>query len=84
MNIIAPLLFNPLTLISDKDKISPFNINTISTRQVMRKKITCTYIVRNVWQTIRIINREILVAKGLKIIPKEEINLSNNELFPLV
>ena len=50
----------------------------------MRKKITCTYIVRNVWQTIRIINREILGAKGLKIIPKEEINLSKNELFPLV
>ena len=84
MNIIAPPFFNPLTLISDKDKISPFNINTISTRQVMRKKIICTCIVRNVWQTIRMINREILGVKGLKIIPKEEINLSNNELFPLV
>ena len=40
--------------------------------------------VRNVWQTIRIINRDILGVKGLKIIPKEEINWSSNELFPLV
>ena len=40
--------------------------------------------VRNVWQTIRIINREISGVKGLKIIPKEEINWSSNELFPLV
>ena len=75
MNIIAPPFFNPLTLISGKDKISPFNINTISTRQVMRKKIICTYIVRNVGQTIRMINREILGVKGLKIIPKDWVCL---------
>ena len=29
---------NPLTLMSDQDRISPYNINTISSRQVMRKK----------------------------------------------
>ena len=30
--------FNPLTPMSDQDRISPYNINTISGRQVMRKK----------------------------------------------
>ena len=30
--------FNPLTLMSDQDRISPYNINTISSTQVMRKK----------------------------------------------
>ena len=29
-------LFNPLTPMSDQDRISPYNINTISTRLVMR------------------------------------------------
>ena len=28
--------FNPLTPMSDQDRISPYNINTISSRQVMR------------------------------------------------
>ena len=28
--------FNPFTLMSDQDRISPHNVNTISTRQVMR------------------------------------------------
>ena len=31
-------LFNPLTPVSDQDRISPYNINTISNRQVMRIK----------------------------------------------
>ena len=31
---------NPLTLMSDKDIISPYTVNTISTRQVMRIKKT--------------------------------------------
>ena len=30
--------FNPLTLISDQYRISHYNINTISSRQVMRIK----------------------------------------------
>ena len=29
---------NPLTPMSDQDRISPYNINTISSRQVMRIK----------------------------------------------
>ena len=29
---------NPLTPMSDQDRISPYNINTISSRQVMRLK----------------------------------------------
>ena len=29
---------NPLTFMSDQDRISPYNINTISSRQVMRIK----------------------------------------------
>ena len=28
--------FNPFTPTSDQDRISPYNINTISSRQVMR------------------------------------------------
>ena len=32
------ILVNPLTPMSDQDRISPYNINTISTRQVMRIK----------------------------------------------
>ena len=31
-------LFNPLTPMSDQDRISPYNINTISSRKVMRIK----------------------------------------------
>ena len=30
--------FNPLTLMTDQDRISPYNISTISSRQVMRIK----------------------------------------------
>ena len=30
--------FTPLTLKSDQDRISPYNINTVSSRQVMRIK----------------------------------------------
>ena len=33
------LTVNPLTLMSDQDRISPYNINTISSRQVMRMNI---------------------------------------------
>ena len=32
------LLLNPLTPMSDQDRISPYIINTISSKQVMRKK----------------------------------------------
>ena len=29
--------FNPLTPMSDQDRISPYNINTISSREVLKK-----------------------------------------------
>ena len=32
------LQLNPLTPMSDQNRISPYNINTVSTRQVMRIK----------------------------------------------
>ena len=70
---------NPLTLMSDQDRISPYNINTISTRQVMRihiKKnisfrifwliqyqILRTSIIRIIWQTVRSITNEIIGMK---------------------
>ena len=31
-------MFNPLIPVSDQDRISPYNINTISNRQMMRIK----------------------------------------------
>ena len=70
---------NPLTLMSDQDRISPYNINTISTRQVMRihiKKnisfrifwliqyqILRTSIIRIAWQTVRSITNKIIGMK---------------------
>ena len=63
----------------DQDRISSYNINTISSRQVMRieKNINwgiiswsdtnfsfMTYITRTVWQTVRRITCEILGVKG--------------------
>ena len=34
---------NPSTLMGDQHRISPYNINTISSRQVMRNKKNITY-----------------------------------------
>ena len=63
---------------SDQHKISPYNINTISSRQVMRikkyqlgdyKLIQYQFLQSNmkttVWQTVRRITNEILGFKGL-------------------
>ena len=64
---------------SDQDRISPYNISTISSRQVMRIKkdidygdykliqyqILQTNITRTVWQTLRRITNETLGVKGL-------------------
>ena len=72
------MAFNPLTPMSDQDRISPYNINTISIRQVMRMKkntslrifwfiqyqILRNSIVKIVWQTVRRIFNEILSVKG--------------------
>ena len=59
---------------SDQDRISPYNINTISSKQMMRiKKISIkliqhqilpTKITRTVQQTVRRITNEILGVKG--------------------
>ena len=64
---------------NDQDRTSPYNINTISSKQVMRKKekyqlgdyqliqyqILQTNITRTVWQTVRRITNGILGVKGL-------------------
>ena len=36
--LVEQFYFNPLTPISDQDRISPYIINTLSTREVMRIK----------------------------------------------
>ena len=65
---------------SDRDRHSPDNINTMSSRQVMRIKKNINYriislilyqilqtnITRTVWQTVWRITSEILGVKGLK------------------
>ena len=75
---INPTNLKPLTPMSDQDRISPYNINTISSRQVMRikKKISImdyrliqyqilhANITRTVWQIIRRTTNEILGVKG--------------------
>ena len=72
------MAFNPLTSMSDQDRISPYNVNSISIRQVMRMKkntslrifwfiqyqILRNSIVKIVWQTVRRIFNEILSVKG--------------------
>ena len=79
MRADAPL--NPLTPTSDQYRISPYNINTISSRQVMRikkdyqlgdfeliqYKILQTNTTRTAWHTFRRITSEILGVKGLTI-----------------
>ena len=63
---------------SDQDRISPYNINTISSRQVIRGKkisirgflfdpISSSNTRRIVWQAVRRITNEILGVKGLKM-----------------
>ena len=65
---------------SDQDRISPYNINIISSRLVMRLKklyqlgdyeliqyqILQTNITITVWETVRRITNEILGVKGLR------------------
>ena len=71
---------NPLTPMSDQDRISPDNKYTISSRQVTRikkninkgiisssnTKFCKLNITRTVWQTVRRITSEILGVKGLR------------------
>ena len=74
-------VLNPLNPMSDQERISPHNISTISSRQVMRMKkninlgdykliqyqILQTNIIKTVWQTVKRITNEILGVKGLKL-----------------
>ena len=73
-------LTSRLTSMSDQNRISPSNINTILGRQMMRIKIKYQFgnfwlilyqILRNnfiriAWQTVRKITHEILGVKGLR------------------
>ena len=64
----------------DQDRISPYNINIISSRQVMRigkiligdyylihYQIPQTNFRSTIWQTVRRIIKEILGVKGLQV-----------------
>ena len=62
--------FNPLTPMIDQDRISPYNINIISSRQMMRIGkilIPQTNFRSTIWQTVRRIVNEILGVKGLTV-----------------
>ena len=68
---------NPLTLKSDQDRISPYVINTIASRQVLRIKKNInrrlwSSIMRTVWQTVRRITNGILRVKRLNKSNKKE------------
>ena len=65
----------PLTFISDQKRISPYNNNTISSRQVMRlkncwsrTKFSEKNIIRIVWKTVRRTTWWVLGSKRAKII----------------
>ena len=73
---------------SDQDRISPYNINTISSKQVMRikkilirellidpKPILQTNITRTIWQTVKRITNEILVVERLTPWNDEHVQL---------
>ena len=66
---------NPLTPLSDQDRISPYYICTISCTQVMKINKTINYGISNrcnlqtnmmrIWQTVRRITNDRLGIKGL-------------------
>ena len=75
-------VMNLLTPLNDQERISPHNISTISSRQVMRIKSSINKgllvnslpnfpinITRTIWQTEMRITNEILGVKGLIINP---------------
>ena len=73
-------VFNPLTPVSDRERISPYNINTVSGRQVRRIKkktqlgdykliqyqILRIGVMSILWQKVGRISNEILGVEGLK------------------
>ena len=77
---ITGVFVNPSTSMSDQDRISLYNINTITGRQAMRKRkyqldgylliqyqILRTNIARIILQIVRRINNEMLGVKGLSL-----------------
>ena len=66
--------YNPLTPMSDQDRISPYNIKQtndenkekyqIGNYKLIKNKILQTNITRTVWQTVRKVTEEILGVKG--------------------
>ena len=77
---ITGVFVNPSTPMSDQDRISLYNINTITGRQAMRKRkyhldgylliqyqILRTNIARIILQIVRRINNEMLGVKGLSL-----------------
>ena len=73
-------VINLLTPLNDQERISPYNISAISSRQVMRIKSSINKgllvnslpnfpinITRTIWQTAMRITNEILGVKGLII-----------------
>ena len=82
------LQFNPLTPMSDQERISPYNINTISSDENKEKyqlgdckliqyQILQFNITRTVWQTVRRITYEILGVKGLLIYTSVSLSYSD-------
>ena len=64
--------YNPFIPSYDQDRISPYNINTISNRQVMRigchliqYQILHTKTISNIWQKVRRITKETMRVKEL-------------------
>ena len=77
---ITGVFVNPSTPMSDQERISLYNINTITGRQAMRKRkyqldgylliqyqILRTNIARIILQIVRRINNEMLGVKGLSL-----------------
>ena len=54
------ITLKPLTPMSDQDRISPYNINTISSRQVMRIKKNISQEIIMMIQLIQLIQDQIL------------------------
>ena len=59
--------FNPLTPVSDQERISPYIINTIASRQVMRIKRNSNQLIQ--WQ--------ILKTKIIKIVQQSAKRITN-------
>ena len=78
MAVSVVLFVNPLTAMSDQDRISPNNIKHTKDKnkekcqwgdyKLIQYQILQTSITRTLWQTVKRITNEILGVKGLKLI----------------